>query len=181
MTRPVLLCQGFQRAFIEPGRAMFSHTASLRRGTAERVLGHARRSGWRVVHLYLESDVLEFGASATIDGFGPRPLEPYFRQRTVCAFDTPGFRTKLESLGPNPIFFMSLAGVAGILSTLFAAIEARFPMFVVVDAIADPGRPEVSEDDCIAAVTTVARALGRDVQSEELVAIQEPSAYSRSA
>ena len=46
MIRPVLLCQGFHRAFIDHASPLFSESASMRRATCEELIRHARSAGW---------------------------------------------------------------------------------------------------------------------------------------
>jgi hypothetical protein len=173
MTRPVLVCQGFQRAFIDVPSRMFSVSASMRRSTCETVLKYARASGWSLVHSFLDTDAFGGTDGDSIDGFAPSPTEPYFRQRTLSAFGAPGFHNKLQSLLDGPIFLISFAGLGPIAATFLDAIERRFPIFVVVDAVADLSRAEVGEQDRLAAIETLVRAHNRCVRSADLVGMTD--------
>ena len=168
MTRPVLVCQGFQRAFIDVGSKTFSASASVRRGACEQILKRARASGWITVHSFLETDALGVTGGASIEGFAPGRVESYFHQRTLSAFGAPGFGEKLESLRGEPILLISLAGLGAIAATFLDGLELRLPIYIVVDAVADVSSAGVSEHERLAAIETIARAHGRQITSSEL-------------
>src|SRR5689334_11037365 len=89
---PVLVCQGFHRAFIEPEGPLFSASAAMRRATCESVLRQARRSQWIVVHSLLQTDAVKAAGEETIPGFEPTPSEQHFFQPGLSAFSSPAFR-----------------------------------------------------------------------------------------
>jgi nicotinamidase-related amidase len=167
-TRPVLVCQGFQRAFIQADGPMFSVSASVRRSVCEQVLKRARTSGWTVVHSFLDTDTLGATGGASIDGFAPSPAEPYFRQRTLSAFRNPGFQAKLESVADRPVYLISLAGLSVIAATFFDGLERRLPIRIITDAVADTSHSGVDERERLEAIEVLARAHGRDVTSHDL-------------
>ena len=72
MIRPILLCQGFHRAFIDPASPLFSEAASKRRVTCEELVRHARGSGWTVVHSFLDTESVRM-AGASSEHRSPRP------------------------------------------------------------------------------------------------------------
>jgi nicotinamidase-related amidase len=168
MTRPVLVCQGFQRAFIDSGGPMFSVSASLRRNVCEQVLKRARASDWTVVHSFLDTETLGATGGASMAGFAPSPDEAYFRQRSLSAFRTPGFHAKLESVADRPVYLISLAGLGVIAATFLDGLERRLPIRIVTDAVADIAHSGVDERERIEAVEILARAHGRDITSHDL-------------
>jgi hypothetical protein len=178
---PVLVCQGFQRGFIEPG-SMFSVSASMRRTTCESVLRHARRSDWAVIHTFLSSDMMRGADEATIPGFSPTPTEPWFRQGSSSAFGPAALSPFEKALFPHhlsPIFLMSFAGLSAIAATLMVGLEKRFAMHVVIDAVADVASNGASERAAIEAVETLARTCRCAVTSAELATLS-PAAQSLS-
>ena len=171
MSQPVLVCQGFQRAFIEPGSPLYSASASLRRTACEQLLRLARTSGWTVVHTFLENDAVRAAGEASIDGFNPRPTEPYFQQKGLSAFATHDFDRLLFPLDLSPIFLMSFAGVGPISATLLDGIERRLNISVVIDAVADAASTSVGENDRLAAIEVLARSCDAAVTSLELATL----------
>lgn len=168
MTRPVLVCQGFQRAFIDVDGPMFSLSASVRRSICEQVLKRARASGWTVVHSFLDTETLGTAGGASMDGFAPSPTEAYFRQRSLSAFRTAGFHAKLESVADRPVYLISFAGLSVIAATFLDGLERRLPIRIVTDAVADIAHSGVDERDRLEAIEVLARAHGRDATSHDL-------------
>jgi nicotinamidase-related amidase len=168
---PVLVCQGFQRAFIETDGPMFSVSASVRRSVCEQVLKRARAAGWGVVHSFLDTETLGATGSASIDGFAPSPAEPYFRQRTLSAFRNLGFQAKLESAGDRPVYLISLAGLSVIAATFFDGLERRLPIRIVTDAVADVSHAGADERERLEAIEVLARAHGRQATSRDLASL----------
>lgn len=171
MIRPILLCQGFHRAFIDPASPLFSESASMRRATCEELVRHARSSGWTVVHSFLDTESVRMAGTSSIQGFAPLPTEPYFRQKSLSAFGNPAFEKMMSQLGMAPVFLVSLAGIGVISATLLDAIERRFMLSVVLDAVADTGQCNVAERDRLAAIETLARTCDSAVFSRELMTL----------
>ncbi len=168
MNRPVLVCQGFQRAFIDANGPMFSVSAAVRRSICEQVLKRARASGWTVVHSFLDTETLGANGGASMDGFAPSPAEAYFRQRSLSAFRTPGFHAKLESVADRPFYLISFAGLSVIAATFLDGLEHRLPIRIVTDAVADVAHSGVDERERLEAIEVLARAHGREATSHEL-------------
>jgi len=168
---PVLICQGFHRAFIEPEGPMFSASAALRRATCESVLRQARRSGWVVVHSLLDADIVRSAGEETIPGFEPTPLEQHFWQPGLSAFSSPPFRRAMFPYNLSPVFLISLAGLGAIGATLLSGLDRHFAMHVVTDAVADTGSHAVDERERLRAIETLARAHNSAVTSRELATL----------
>lgn len=167
---PVLVCQGFQKGFIEPG-SMFSVSAAMRRTTCENLLRHARRSDWTVIHTFLGPDLMQGAEEATIPGFHPTPTEPWFRQVHPSAFGASShspFETALFPHSLSPVFLMSFAGLHAIAATLTAGLGKGFSMHVVIDAVADTAANGPSERAAIESIETLARTCRCAVTSGEL-------------
>jgi nicotinamidase-related amidase len=183
MSRPVLVCQGFQRAFFDTDGPMFSVSASIRRNVCEQALKRARTAGWTVVHSFLDTDTLGATGGVSMDGFAPSPTEAYFRQRTLSAFRTPGFHAKLESVADRPIFLISLAGLSVIAATFLDGLERRIPIRIVTDAVADISNSGVDERERLEMIDVLARAHGRDASSRDIGSVtglpQRPSARNQ--
>ena len=176
---PVLVCQGFQKGFIEPG-SMFSVSATMRRTTCESVLRHARRSDCTVIHLFLTSELMLGGDEATIPGFSPTPTEPWFRQPNPSAFGPSSLSPFEKALFPHslsPVFLMSFAGLHAITATLMAGLGKGYAMHVVTDAVADTAANGPSERAAVEAVETLARTCRCAVTSGELSTLS-PAAQS---
>jgi nicotinamidase-related amidase len=164
---PVLLCQGFQRAFVDATSSTFSLSAASRRNTCEQLLAHARTNGWGIVHAFLETDVLAGAGASSIDGFAPLPTEPYFPQKTLSAFAAPGLLAKVDNLTGAPVLLMSFAGLGAIAATFLDGLQRRLPIHIVADAVADGGHAGVGEQQRLAAIETLGRAHGRLVTQSE--------------
>jgi nicotinamidase-related amidase len=165
MTRPVLVCQGFQRAFFDAGGPMFSVSATVRRNVCEQALKRARTAGWAVVHSFLDTDTLGATGGVSMDGFAPSPAEAYFRQRSLSAFRNPGFHAKLESIADRSVFLISLAGLSVIAATFLDGLERRIPIRIVTDAVADIAHCGVDERERLETIEMLARAHGREASS----------------
>lgn len=171
MIRPALVCQGFHRAFIEPGSPLFSESASLRRSVCEKLVHHARSAGWLVVHSFLDTESVRTAGAPSIQTFAPLPSEPYFRQKSLSAFGTPAFERTMAEIEMSPIFLISFAGIGAISATLLDAIERRLMLSVVVDAVADSERCGVQEADRLSAIETLARTCDSAVFSRDLLTL----------
>jgi hypothetical protein len=174
---PVLLCQGFHRAFIEPEGPMFSASAAMRRATCESVLRQARRSGWIVVHSFLDTDAIRSAGEDTIPGFEPSPSEQHFWQPGLSAFSSPPFRRAMFPYNLSPVFLISLAGLGPIGATLLGGLDRHFAMNVVIDAVADTASATVDERERLRAIETLARAHDSAVTSRELSTLS-PAAFA---
>ncbi len=171
MIRPILICQGFHRAFLEPASTLFSESASMRRATCEQLVHHARSASWVIVHSFLDTESVRTNGAASIPGFAPLPNEPYFRQKSLSAFGNPAFDRMMAQYDMAPIFLASFAGIGVISATLLAAIERRLMFSVVTDAVADAGQSGVAEHDRLAAIGTLARSCDCAVTSDELMTL----------
>jgi Isochorismatase family len=171
VTAPVLICQGFHRAFVEPEGPMFSASAAMRRATCESVLRQARRSGWIVVHTFLDTDVVKAAGEETIPGFEPTPSEQHFWQPGLSAFSSPPFRRAMFPYNLSPVFLISFAGLGAIGATLLGGLDRHFAMHVVTDAVADAGSHAVDERERLRAIETLARAHDSAVTSRELATL----------
>lgn len=179
MSKPILLCQGFQNAFVDADGRLFSRSAAARRQACLQLLRHARISGWTVLHAFLEGDAIGSAGQQTIGGFEPTASECYFRQHSLSAFRGTTLEAKAEASPDNPIFLISMAGLAVIAATLSDATERRLPLYVVEDGIADVeygGVPEVKRLD---AISTLARVHGRLVRVTDVVLFRSgPRAFA---
>jgi hypothetical protein len=174
---PVLICQGFHRAFIEPEGPMFSASAAMRRATCESVLRQARRSQWIVVHSLLDTGIVKDAGEETIPGFEPTPSEQHFWQPGLSAFSSPPFRRAMFPYNLSPVFLISLAGLGAIGATLLGGLDRHFAMHVVVDAVADTASHTVDERERLRAIETLARAHDSAVTSRELATLA-PTAHA---
>jgi hypothetical protein len=168
---PVLVCQGFHRAFIEPENAMFSASAAMRRATCEAVLRQARQSGWIVVHSFLDSDAIRAAGDDTIPGFAPTPSEQHFWQPGLSAFNSSAFERAMFPYTLSPIFLISLAGLGAIGATLLGGLDRHFSMNVVTDAVADTASAAADERERLRAIETLARSMDCAVTSRELATL----------
>jgi nicotinamidase-related amidase len=171
MIRPVLLCQGFHRAFIDHGSPLFSQSASMRRSTCEDLLRHARSAGWVVVHSFLDTETVRAAGTGSIANFAPLPTEAYFRQKSLSAFGTPAFESLMTQHEMAPVFLMSFAGIGVISATLLDAVERRMMLSVVTDAVADAGQFGVGETERLTAIETLAKSCDSAVLSRELMTL----------
>jgi hypothetical protein len=180
ITQPVLLCQGLQRAFVDPGGPLFSQSASARRMVCERILGQARMSGWTLIHVFLDSDTMRAAGEATIPGLSPLPSESYFWQRGLSPFGLQEFDRLMFPFHLSPVFLVSYAGAGVISATLIDGIERRHSIHVVTDAAADVAAHGVGESDRLAAIETLARSFESAVTSYELATLAPaPPAITR--
>lgn len=168
---PVLVCQGFHRAFIEPEGALFSASAAMRRATCESVLRQARRSKWTVVHTFLDTDAIKAAGDETIAGFEPTPSEQHFWQPGLSAFSSPIFRRAMVPHALSPVFLISFAGLGPIGATLLGGLDRNFAMNVVVDAVADTASSAADERERLKAIETLARTHDSAVTSRELATL----------
>jgi hypothetical protein len=162
---PTLVCQAFQRAFIDASHPKFSVSATLRRETCSRILERARLAGWSVVHTYL---ALEGTGGSAIDGFMPSVAEPYFWQPGLSAYDAPGFAQSAYVSPTAPVLLMSLAGLPAIAATLLDGMRRHADIRVISHAVADTAADGVGESEKLLAIDTLARACGRRVDIEDM-------------
>lgn len=168
MKTPILLLQGFQQAYLDIGHPSFSGTAAVRRDLCEKILRHARQSGWTVVHSFISADMLGEKGARTLESFSPLGTESYFRQPSWSAFKGTALGTVVERQPGSPIFLMSFGGLEAIGATFFDGVSKDLPVYVVGDAIGHAADGAVREVDALNAVTAMARTFGRYIEGPEI-------------
>ena len=130
---PLLVCLDLQRAQLraEP----VSWEAPRRALACERLLGHARRAGWCIVHAHRTSgDAWAEAAHAPIPGFEPLPTEPVFLRPDASALANPGLAEVVLAARGSEILLAGFDLRTSGLATALDAFNQGATMTLVKDA-----------------------------------------------
>jgi nicotinamidase-related amidase len=131
--RPMLVCLDLQRA---PEGEPRSWAVPDLAAAGARLLDHARRNGWSVVHVYRTGPFprrLGRPAATPIPGFEPRPNEPVYVRRGMSAFSSARFAEAVGSSGEGEILLAGADLGASGLATAFDAHERGVSITLVED------------------------------------------------
>ncbi len=130
---PVLLCLDLQEGDDNLGPRQ-------QRALAEsiRLLAHARRRGWDVVHIHSRGRPGPGGGhSPSLRGAEPRALEPVYRRAGLSAFASKDFARRIADNESEIVLAGFALGAAG-LATAFAALDRDLWVTVAEEAVAPP-------------------------------------------
>jgi nicotinamidase-related amidase len=173
--KPLLICLDLQRnqARQEP----VSWEESPRLGACARLLAHARRSGWSVVHAYRQpAGRSTTDTSPPIAGFEPRPDEPVFHRSEASALANPalaeivlaargsqiliaGYDLRTSGLATAVDAFNNGARMTFVRDAFWSSPSARFARGVVESVLWDVVSPfaEVDRVETVLAHTPAVR------------------------
>lgn len=163
MDRPLLVCLDLQRIFIEDGplRAPSGAEALLE---CARLLSHARRERWTIVHCFLRraggSMPIGAGQAMPIPGFEPQCSEVVIERTTLSAYGHTAFGRLLEGASKQSALVAGLSASITFMATAFDAFEHGHRFVVAADALAANAGFEASAAEHGAVVRDVAAQLG---------------------
>jgi nicotinamidase-related amidase len=144
--RPWLICLDLQRDYVIPGRPGYAEANTRVASVCARVLGRARREGWRIVHSQVRdpraplSPRLMF--DAPIEGLRPLISEPVYLRRSLSAFADPAFAAEMEAARGEEVFLVGFSLVGTCLATALGAVDAGIDLTVIEDGVGG----EISEE-----------------------------------
>lgn len=157
--RPVLVCLDLQQPV---DGELASWTGSRQSDPGARLLAHARRNGWSVVHVYRDGARGRGESPASpLPGFEPRPSEPVFLRRGVSAFTSARFAEVLDSALEAEVLVAGGELGSSVLATVLDAHDRGLSVTLVQDAFgASPVRgvePDVLEQVLLELLAPFAR------------------------
>jgi nicotinamidase-related amidase len=136
--RPRLVCLDLQREYVVPGRPLYADGAGRVAEACVRLLGHARRRGWRVVHVQRRLADGLFDRSgyfaAPIEGLQPLISEPVFAREQLSAFGSAEFCAEMRDARGQDVYLAGFALAGSCLATAYGAVDAGLHLTVVSDA-----------------------------------------------
>ncbi|MGZ6016179.1 MAG: isochorismatase family protein [Phenylobacterium sp.] len=139
------MCLDLQRAFLERAGG----AGALCVANCRRVLTHARRSGWSIVHVFSRD------GSRPIEDLEPLPSEPVFYRPGVSAFSSRDFDELAGASGDARMVVIGFSLTSSCLATALAAYDRSLRPILVEDAVAATRISGVADQ----AVEAVARAI----------------------
>jgi len=124
----LLVCLDLQRGSQPDGRAPDGCLVNCRR-----VLAHARREGWRVVHIHSKNP--DAGAARPIDGLEPLLNEPVLYRSGLSAFSNRAFQEMIEGRRSVELVIIGYSMTASLVGTALIAYEEALSVTMVEDAI----------------------------------------------
>jgi nicotinamidase-related amidase len=136
---PWLVCVDLQREYVVPGRPLYADGSNGVAGACGRVLGHARASGWRVVHTQLRRPEGLFTRAgyfgAPIDGLRPLITEPVFVRTGLSAFSNSDFADEMRDALGEDVYLIGFSINHTCLATALSAVDTGLSITLVEDAI----------------------------------------------
>jgi nicotinamidase-related amidase len=134
----VLVCLDLQRTQLRPEAPSWEEPR--RTATCERLLAHARRAGWHIIHVY-RTEVDPHGdgrrsraVSAPIPGLEPRPSEAVFLRQGASALSHPGFAEIVLAAQGREILVAGFDLRTSGLATALDAFNQGVPLTLLQDA-----------------------------------------------
>lgn len=137
--QPWLLCVDLQGEHVTPGRPLFAPRAQAAVEVCGRVLAHARRCGWTVIHAHRRRPgglFAEGRMSAAIEGLWPLASERVFRREGLSAFSNTALAELAQRASPPEIYLVGLSLHQAGLATALGAADLGLDLVVVSDAAA---------------------------------------------
>jgi nicotinamidase-related amidase len=143
--------------------------SAWRTAPCRRLLAHARRQGWFIVHVHRIGTERPDAVNAPIPGFEPRPTEPVYLRRGVSALANSGFAEIVRATQGGEILLMGFDLRTSGLATALDAFNQDAPLTLVRDAFwaarvpgGEAGAPEE-------ALWQVATSFARTARLEDLL------------
>lgn len=136
---PWLLCVDLQKEHVTPGRPLYAPHAEAAVKAAARVVDHARRHGWTVIHAHRRrhSGLFAGGAmSAAIEGLWPLASERVFRREGLSAFSNAALAELVQRAAPPELYLIGLCLHQSGLASAFSAADLGLEVVVISDATA---------------------------------------------
>lgn len=160
---PLLVCLDLQRVFIEYGPLHAPHAPSALLESA-RLLAHARRHRWSVLHCLLRrpaSPVLVDGDRALpVSGFGPQSNEAVIERATLSAYGHEAFASLLNAAPQRTALVAGLSASVTFLATALDAFERGHRLVIAADALAGQDGAEAPAPQHEAVARDIAAQLG---------------------
>ncbi|HYF51139.1 MAG TPA: isochorismatase family protein [Planctomycetota bacterium] len=150
-----LLCLDVRTDYLTPEHPLFAPAAVEALPALHTLLGHARSTGWRVMH-----SVDARRRAATVKGLEPRPDEAVFKRMGVSAFTSAPLRARAEADRPLAIFLAGFGLATSGLATLIVGAELGLSMILVEDAFAAAAVGDRTADEIARVVMAIAPAFG---------------------
>ena len=144
----LLVCLDLQQSSV-PGQETDRCVVNCRR-----VLSHARRSGWRVVHVHAKNACPE--DARPIDGLEPLSSEPLVYRTGVSAFSSRVFRQMVAGLA-GELVIIGYSMSSSCLATAMVAYDNDLAVTLVEDAVSATPVDAVTRD----ALELVSRQIAR--------------------
>jgi nicotinamidase-related amidase len=124
----LLVCLDLQRGSLPDGRAPDGCVVNCRR-----MLDHARREGWRVVHVHSKN--ADPAEARPIDGLEPLLSEPVLYRTGLSPFSNRAFREMIEGRRSVELVIIGYSMTSSLVGTALIAYEEALSVTLVEDAI----------------------------------------------
>ncbi len=164
----LLVCLDAQQANLPEGDDRVARDVHGRLANCRRILDHARRWDWNIVHVYHRR-----GAggpqSPPIEGLEPRPNEPVISREGVSAFSSRFFRELVEGAHGAQLILIGFSLASSCLATLFAAHDRGLATLFVDDAVSTAPLASLDTDRVEPVVRSMAAPFTRTTSTEQLI------------
>jgi ureidoacrylate peracid hydrolase len=135
---PVLVVIDIQKEYTTPGRSFYLESAAPSLKNAGRVLDHARRSGWEIVHIRHLQDGEIFNPksehSGFVPGFEPAPGEEEITKGNFSCYSAPRFAELMKERLDRPVYIIGYGSTMCCLSTIIEGYHRGQKFTFVRDA-----------------------------------------------
>ncbi len=135
---PLLLCIDIQQEYVAKGRPYCLHGIEPALENCRRLLDHARKCQWPIVHVrHIQESHLfnpELPYSRFIEGFEPLAHEMVFTKHMFSCFSNADFATFMDTARHHPVYVMGFDAQMCCLSTLVDALHRGMRFNFIADA-----------------------------------------------
>lgn len=171
---PVLILVDVQKEYVAEGRPFCLETIKESLDNCQKLLQHARKNSWKVIHLRHEQNAECFARgsqfSEFIDGFEPIDGEISLIKSDFSCFTASEFTALMDKYRHEDIVLAGYGATMCCLSTLVDAHHRGLEFYFVKDATCAKRTPNFGEQDMKKHVLEILTAFSTLVTTEQVLA-----------
>ncbi len=170
---PVLVLVDVQKEYVAKGRAFFLETIGKSLDNIKRLLAHARKEGWKIVHMRHQqnAEYFTYGSpfSDYIDGYEPHEGEESYTKPNFSCFSNREFQALMDKYRHEDIILAGYGATMCCLSTMVDAHHRGIELAFVGDASCARRTPRFGEQDMLEHILDIMGAFGTVVTTSQVL------------
>ncbi len=169
----ILVLVDVQKEYVTPGRPFCLETLGPSLENLRKLQAHARKEGWRVVHIKHQQNSEYFGYGSPyaefIEGFEPLEGELVMEKSDFSCFSSPEFQALTDRLRNREMIIAGYSAANCCLSTMVSAHHRGFEFTFVTDATCAKSTKRFGEQDMKEHIVDIISAYGNLATTEEIL------------
>lgn len=170
---PVLVLVDVQKEYVAKGRPFFLETIGPSLENLRKLLAHARKEGWSIIHVRHEQNgdcfVYDSPFAEPIEGFEPQDGEFSLVKSNFSCFSSPEFQSLMDKWRHEEIIVAGYGASMCCLSTMIDAHHRGHDFTFVHDATCARRTARFDEQDIKERVTDLMIAFGKVANTRDIV------------